>query len=104
MGLDETLAAIAELPAEVRALRREVAELRAEVAAMRASLPARSPLKSATEAARHQGVSISTMRRWIRDGRVPTVRVGRVVRVDTSKLTLRDADDISRIARRLTSV
>ena len=63
---------LAGVLAELRALRSELAQL--------ANARRAEPV-SMEEAARHLGVSTRTIRRWAKSGEVPTVRVGRTVRV-----------------------
>ncbi len=46
----------------------------------------RFPLLSVPDAARAFQVSLPTMRRWVKAGRVPTVKIGATVRVDMSRL------------------
>ena len=44
-------------------------------------------------------VSVATMRRWVKTGHVPSMRRGRLVRVDMTRIRGVDADDIARMAR-----
>ena len=62
-------------------VRRAVEPLRAEVASLRAALPPPA-LVTLEEAARLAGVSPATMRRRVKAGEVPAIRVGRSVRID----------------------
>ena len=39
------------------------------------------PYRTAAEAASELGVSLRTVRRWVADGRLPAIRVGRSVRI-----------------------
>jgi len=39
------------------------------------------PYRTAAEAASELGVSLRTVRRWVADGRLPSIRVGRSVRI-----------------------
>lgn len=41
------------------------------------------PYRTAAEAASELGVSLRTVRRWVADGRLPAIRVGRSVRIPT---------------------
>jgi excisionase family DNA binding protein len=75
----------------------EVRRLAASVEAMKASLPAL--LATIPEAAEALGVSVSTVRRGIKDGSIPYRRIGRSVRVDLSACKGLDADDVARLAR-----
>lgn len=74
------LGSLLDLPARLAALEAEVRGLRGEVAALRRSAP--TALAPVPEAAEALGVSQATVRRRIRDGSLPVVRLGRVVRVD----------------------
>ena len=78
-------------------LHAEVRRLTASVEAMRAALP--PMLATIPDAAEALGVSISTVRRSIKSGDLPTRRLGRSVRVDLSRCRGLDGDDIARLAR-----
>jgi len=75
----------------------EVRRLAGEVAAMKAALP--PLLATIPDAARVLEVSISTVRRGIRDGSIPYRRIGHSVRVDLSRCHGIDADDVAQLAR-----
>lgn len=87
---------LAEIPARFAALERVVTELRADVANIKSTLP--PLLKTIPEAARTFQVSVPTMRRWVKRGVVPAVKVESTVRVDMSRLHGLDAEDIARRA------
>ena len=57
-----------------------------------AAVPARL---AAMEAATAFKVSIPTMRRWVKRGEVPTVKIGNTVRGDMSRLHGTDREDIA---------
>ena len=57
------------------------------------------PLVPPSEAARHLGVSIQTIRRWVRLEKIAYVRRGRSVRIDLSKCRALDAADVRALAR-----
>ena len=80
MSLEETLAAL--LDARLAPMRRAVEELRAEVARLRGSMP--PTLVTVPEAAKALGVSQATIRRRMKDGTLPSRRVGRLRRIDLS--------------------
>jgi excisionase family DNA binding protein len=90
------LGTLAEIPARLAALERAEAENAAKLEALSAALPPKHVTVS--EAAQLLGVSIPTMRRWVRKRVVPTFKVGRVLRVDVSRLRGADAADIGRKA------
>ena len=95
-ALAATFAALAEIPARMAALERVVTDLRAELEVIKTALP---PVhKSIPDAAKIFGVSIPTMRRWVKARKVPTVTIESTVRVDMSRLHGVDAADIARKA------
>ena len=72
-------------------------ELTAKVEALRAASP--PLLVTVQEAAAICKVSVPTMRRWVKGGQVPVVKVASTVRVDLSRVRGVDAKDIARMAR-----
>jgi len=89
-------AAIAEIPARMAAMERVVNDLRVDIEVIKAALP---PVhRTIPEAAKIFGVSIPTMRRWVKARKVPTVTVESTVRVDVSRLRGVDAAEIARKA------
>ena len=88
--------ALADIPARLAALERAEAENGAKLDALQAALPPKH--LTITEAARTYGVSIPTMRRWVRRGVVPSLKVGKVIRVDVVKVRGLDAAEIARLA------
>jgi hypothetical protein len=95
-NLAAIFAALAEIPARMAAMERVVNDLRADVEGIKAALPPAH--KSISEAAKIFGVSIPTMRRWVKKRKVPTVTVENTVRVDMSRLHGVDAEEIARKA------
>lgn len=83
-------AALAPVRSELRALRDDLAELRRVIP---------PPLRTVEEAAEALGVSISTVRRGVRDGTIPARRIGRSVRIDMSTLRPKGPEEIARLAR-----
>jgi excisionase family DNA binding protein len=78
-------------------LHAEIRRLAASVEMMRAALP---PLLVTMDvAAETLGVSLSTIRRMISAGDLPSRRLGRSVRVDLSACKGLDGNDIARLAR-----
>jgi transposase len=75
---------------------RVVTDLKAEMETIKAALP--PVYKTIPEAAKIFGVSIPTMRRWVKAGKVPTRTVESTVRVDMSRLRGVNAADIARMA------
>jgi excisionase family DNA binding protein len=87
------LGALAEIPARLAALERAEAQSAATLEAVRVALP--PALATISEAAAAFKVSIPTMRRWVKRGEVPTVKIGNTVRVDLSRLHGKDAGQIA---------
>lgn len=82
--LAAVLAALVEMPGRFAELERRVSELAREVAAMRKALPPR--MYSPRAAAEVLGVSLSTVHRRVKDGSLPAVSIGRLIKVDLSHL------------------
>lgn len=78
MTLEETIAALLE--AKLAPLVESNRRLAAEVERLRESLPAQ--LVTQAEAAKRLGLSVSTVKRRVRDGTLPVRRFGGSVRVD----------------------
>ena len=85
--------AMADVPARLAAMERSVANTTDKLESLRAALP--PALVTITEAATAFKVSIPTMRRWVKRGEVPTVKIGTTVRVDMSRLHGTDREDIA---------
>lgn len=96
-GLAALFAALGSIPERIAALERETAAMRNDVGAIREALPPQ--LVSPAAAARCLAVSLPTMRRWIKTGKVPIVKVGATVRVDLSRLHGVDNVAVGRLSR-----
>jgi excisionase family DNA binding protein len=96
-GMAAVLTALAEIPTRVAALEHQVAAMTSEMRRVRATMP--TPLVSVPQAAAAYGVSVPTIRRWVKRGRIPSVKVGNTVRVDLSRVKAADDHDIARLAR-----
>ncbi len=94
-GLAQHLAELLVLPARISALEALVAALTESIEKLRRASP--STFVSMSDAARVLGVSISTLRRRIRTGEVPVVRIGRSVRVDLGALCPADRTEVVRL-------
>lgn len=92
------IASLTELPETVADLRRDVAHLMAAIERVEKRLP--SPLASVQQAAEVLGCSVPTIRRKVKAGEIPSVRVGRAIRVDLSKLRALTGAEIRDLARR----
>jgi len=95
-GLALLFAALGAIPERMAALERETAAMRTDVGAIRDALPPR--LVSPADAARCFAVSLPTMRRWIKTGKVPVVKVGATTRVDLTRLHGVDEVTVRRLA------
>ncbi len=82
MTFEETLDA--RLDARLTPLLAAIERLTGEVAQLRKALPPQ--LVSPDEASKLLGLSLSTIRRRIRDGSLPTRKLGRAVRIDIAAL------------------
>jgi excisionase family DNA binding protein len=94
--LGERMVALLEMPARLSSLEAEVCALRQTVAELRRALP--PTLASLPEAANRLGVSLSTIRREVKRGTLPSVRVGRSVRIDLGLLRPPDEERVVRLA------
>jgi excisionase family DNA binding protein len=84
-----------ELPARISALEAQVTTLTESIEKLRRASP--STFVPMSEAASRLGVSLSTLRRRIRAGDVPVVRIGRSVRVDLGALRPADQAEVARL-------
>jgi len=94
--LAHLLNSLLELPGRVEELSDEIRQLQVSVEQMRRALP--PALVSIPEAARALALSTATIRRRIKDGSLPSVRVGRSVRIDLSMVRPMDEDQVARLA------
>lgn len=92
-SLATTLSAIGQIPAAFAELQREVRSLALALRGVEGRLPPQ--LVSVREAARALGCSVPTVRRKVGSGELASVRLGRTVRVDLSKLVSLDRDDVA---------
>lgn len=77
----------------------QLAELRAEIVALRAAVEQSRRMVPAVEAARELGISERTVRRWIADGKIAVVRMGRTLRVDLESVRAQTTGEVARGAR-----
>lgn len=91
------LTAFSEMPVHMAAMERALNELTYKVDALRAALP--PLLVPVTQAAAIFKVSVPTMRRWVKRGQLPVMKVANTLRVDLSRVRGVDAEDIARMAR-----
>ena len=91
------LAAVVEAPRRIAELERNVLDVSKKLDAVLRALP--PPLVSVERAAQVLCVSVPTLRRYIKSGRVPSLRIGRGIRVDLSKLEAAGAKEIAHRAR-----
>jgi excisionase family DNA binding protein len=90
------IGALIALPAQVDTVMRELRKLQEEVRELRQALPAM--LVSMEEAAKHLGVNYSTIRRWVKNGSVPSLKIGSTVRVDLRALRPQTGAEIVSLA------
>ena len=91
--------AFTKMPVRVAAMERAVTEVTASVEALRAASP--PLLLRLPEAAAIFKMSVVTMRRWVKTGHVPVVKVANTVRVDLTRVRGVDAADVARTAREI---
>jgi hypothetical protein len=91
------ITAFSEIPVRVAGMERAVTEVTASVEALRAASP--PLLLRLPEAAAIFKMSVVTMRRWVKTGHVPVVKVANTVRVDLTRVHGVDATDVARMAR-----
>lgn len=94
MTLEQTLSSLLE--AKLAPLCDEVSRLREQLAAVRGALP--SNLVTMREAAERLGVSVATVRRQVKAGRLPVRRIGRALRIDLDAAKPPSEDDVARKA------
>lgn len=85
----------AVLEAKLGPLKADVRRLSAELESIHRQLP--PPLVSVTEAAQRLGLSLSSVRRRIRDGSLPVRRIGRSLRVDLGALHPPGEQEVARL-------
>ena len=77
-------------------LEAQVSALTGAVRGLEERLPAR--VVTVEEAAKHLSVSVQTIRRWCKAGRLAYVRRGRELRIDLTKVRALSQSDIRRMA------
>ena len=82
----------------VISLQGQVETLTAAVRTLARQIPA--PLVSVHEAAERLGVSVNTIRRRVKSGEIPCTRIGKVVRIDLSKVRVLDEGEVEEMAQR----
>jgi excisionase family DNA binding protein len=88
-GIGAAFAGLAAMPGAVAEVRSLVADLGDRLSRIEEALP--SPLGSIEDAARVTGLSRSSIKRFLKNGQIRSIRLGRQVRVD-----LRDLKPFSR--------
>lgn len=82
----------------VISLQGQVETLTAVVKTLARQIP--PPLVSVHEAAERLGVSVNTVRRRVKTGEIPCTRIGKVLRIDLSKVRVLDQDEVEEMAQR----
>lgn len=95
-ALGAAFGALASVPTEVAELRALVTGLGAQLARIEERLP--PTLVSLDDAAKALSVSRSTCKRLIASGELPSIRVGRLVRVDLSAMRPLSREKIAELA------
>lgn len=95
-GLASLFDAIADIPARQAKLEQQADRILGEIASIERRLP--PALVGVAEAARLCGVSVPTMRRWIKTGEVASIKIGGTLRVDVSRLRGSDTAQVMRLA------
>ncbi len=90
------LAALADLPARLAVMERTAVEQSRKLDAVLRALP--PSLVSVQQSAVTLGISVPTVRRWVKSGRVPSLRIGRSIRVDLSRFDVAGADETRALA------
>jgi excisionase family DNA binding protein len=85
--------------AAVAPMQTQVERLAAEVAALRRAQAPR--LATVEEVAEQLGLSVSTVRRHVKDGSIPSRRIGRSIRVDVTALRPLSTEEVASDAWRL---
>ena len=92
---DEEMSRTGEL---VISLKGQVETLTAVVRTRARQIPA--PVVSVHEAAERLGVSVNTVRRRVKSGEIPCTRIGKVLRIDLSKVRVLDQEEVEEMAQR----
>lgn len=79
-------------------LQGQVETLTAVVKTLARQIP--PPLVSVHEAAARLGVSVNTIRRRVKSGEIPSTRIGKVLRIDLTKVRVLDQDEVEEMAQR----
>lgn len=91
------LRTLAEIPARLAALERQQAELARQVEATRRALPPR--LLTTRQAAEVIGVSEGTVRRWVKSGSIPSLKIEGTTRIDLTFYGSHEMNEHARKAR-----
>lgn len=98
MTIEDTIGAVLE--SKLAPLKEQVGQLSAQLEALRRALP--PALVSVPEAARLLGLSVSSVRRRVKEGTLPSKRIGSAVRVDLAGLHQPDEAEVLRLAQSIT--
>lgn len=95
-GLASLLDALADIPARQAKLEQQASQILGEIASIERRLP--PTLVGVSEAATICGVSIPTIRRWIKGGEIRSIKIGGTLRVDVSRLRGSDSAEVIHLA------
>jgi len=84
LAITTVMEAILSIPSELQGMRAEIAELRRQISVLQAVQPL--SIVTVPEAAERLGVTVRTVRRMLKEGRLKSVRIGNRVRVDLSSV------------------
>jgi excisionase family DNA binding protein len=92
-GLAALISALGEIPGSLAAVERRLRDLASAVNDLEARLPPQ--LVTVRDASKTLGCSVATIRRKVAQGELPSVRIGRTVRLDLSKVRALGGDDVA---------
>jgi len=95
-SLEGQIRSILNLPDQVADLQKRLAEVHSLLSMIQMALP--PVLVTIDDACRILKISPASARRYVASGRLPSVRIGRSVRIDLSKIRLATPEEIARRA------
>jgi excisionase family DNA binding protein len=83
-SFDRAFEVLAQLPDKLAEITRQLAELQVAVAKVQAQLPAE--MLTIAQTAKRFNVSEQTVRRWVKKGEIPYVKIEGSVRIDVGRM------------------